>query len=81
MRRAYDSIQHNSIESPLLRLPLEIREPIWSVVLGERLLHLAYNNSDISDADSGEDGGEPVYPWVAIFCLSKHFEQEIYRLS
>jgi hypothetical protein len=80
MLRAYDSIQHNSIESPLLRLPLEIRELIWSMVLGERLLHLAYN-SDISDVDSGEGEGKPAYPWVAIFCLSKHSEHELYRLS
>ena len=50
------------------------------MVLGEKLLHLAYN-SDISDVDSDEGEDKPAYPWIAIFCLSKHSEHELYQLS
>ena len=35
-------IKQNALASPLLRLPLEIRNKIWSEVLGNRLVHLRY---------------------------------------
>ena len=35
-----NSTKRNSLKSPLLRLPLEIRNKIWSEVLGDRLVHL-----------------------------------------
>lgn len=34
------SIAQNAASSPLLRLPLEIRNKIWAAVLGDRLIHL-----------------------------------------
>ncbi|KAL8916912.1 MAG: hypothetical protein Q9208_008276 [Pyrenodesmia sp. 3 TL-2023] len=37
------TIARNAITSPLLRLPLELREQIWTHVLGERLIHLKYD--------------------------------------
>lgn len=37
------------MSSPLLRLPLEIRNKIWSEVLGDRLVHLRYLGDDIRD--------------------------------
>jgi hypothetical protein len=35
-----NSIQRNNTESGLLRLPVEIRERIWAMVLGGGLIHV-----------------------------------------
>lgn len=37
------------MSSPLLRLPLEIRNKIWSEVLGDRLVHLRYLGDNIME--------------------------------
>lgn len=48
-------IKGNALTSPLLRLPLEIRNKIWSDVLGDRLIHLRYlydHTVDFATSDS-----------------------------
>ncbi|KAI4250324.1 MAG: hypothetical protein LQ352_005377 [Teloschistes flavicans] len=45
-------ITRNATDSPLLRLPLEIRNKIWTEVLGDRLVHIDYYEDDSSfDSD------------------------------
>lgn len=38
----YRSIVRNASNSPLLQLPLEVRNQIWAEVLGDRLVHVKY---------------------------------------
>lgn len=40
------SIERNTTTFPFFRLPLEIREKIHGLVLGDRLIHLKYLNDD-----------------------------------
>lgn len=49
------SIKGNALTSPLLRLPLEIRNKIWSEVLGDRLVHLRYLYDDDHDFETNEE--------------------------
>jgi len=35
-------IERNETESPLLKLPAEIREQIWSALLGDRVIHVSH---------------------------------------
>lgn len=53
--RSNYSIKQNALTSPLLRLPLEIRNKIWSEVLGERLIHLQYFYDDEVSFETNED--------------------------
>ncbi|CAD6582110.1 MAG: hypothetical protein ASARMPREDX12_000758 [Alectoria sarmentosa] len=48
-------IKGNALTSPLLRLPLEIRNKIWSEVLGDRLVHLRYLYDDDHDFETNEE--------------------------
>ncbi|KAL8670980.1 MAG: hypothetical protein Q9168_004494 [Polycauliona sp. 1 TL-2023] len=50
-------IERNAITSPLLRLPRELRDRIWTEVLGGRLVHLEYKyfEEDMDSDDSEED--------------------------
>ncbi|KAL8787814.1 MAG: hypothetical protein Q9213_002001 [Squamulea squamosa] len=50
-------IVRNASTSPLLRLPPELRNRIWTEVLGKRLIHLSHIRSDNSsdDESSGDD--------------------------
>lgn len=71
-------IQRNSTESPLLRSPVEIRERIWSLVLGGGLLHVAFQ--PLMQCGSGlcafYQGGENKVPiWSANYCTLKGSEQ------
>jgi hypothetical protein len=64
------------MESPLLRLPVEIRERIWSMVLGGGLLHLKFESPFIYDSETDEllsTRSKPV--WSANYCLLKDAEQ------
>ncbi|KAI4250323.1 MAG: hypothetical protein LQ352_005376 [Teloschistes flavicans] len=45
------SFERNASSSPLLRLPREIRDKIWTEVLGDRLIHF-YMERDSSDTES-----------------------------
>lgn len=49
------SIARNASDSPLLRLPFEIRNKIWIEVLGERLIHLDCRPDIESDSDTDEE--------------------------
>lgn len=48
------SIARNASTSPLLTLPLEIRNKIWTEVLGDRLIHLDYFYDDDFDFEDNE---------------------------
>ncbi len=37
-----NSIARNASQSPLLQVPLEIRNQVWESVLGDRLIHMEY---------------------------------------
>ncbi|KAL8846645.1 MAG: hypothetical protein Q9221_008285 [Calogaya cf. arnoldii] len=60
-------IERNARESPLLRLPSELRDKIWGEVLGGELVHLDYQryfeyddfNCGLSEAESEESEKEP----------------------
>ena len=49
------SINQNALTSPLLRLPLEIRNNIWSEVLGNRLIHVRYLYDDELSFETNEE--------------------------
>ena len=49
------SINQNALTSPLLRLPLEIRNNIWSEVLGNRLIHVRYLYDDELSFEANEE--------------------------
>jgi hypothetical protein len=74
-------IQRNSTESPLLRSAIEIRERVWSLVLGGGLLHLEFgpltqHESGLDDfygEDQGKELGEPA--WSANYCTLQDFEE------
>ena len=53
--RSRYSIKQNALTSPLLRLPLEIRNRIWSEVLGDRLIHLWYLYDDEVSFETNEE--------------------------
>ncbi|CAO1598320.1 hypothetical protein XANCAGTX0491_002089 [Xanthoria calcicola] len=66
-------IRRNASQSPLLKLPLEIRNQIWIEVLGHQLVHLfqpfdTYSD-DGTDSDDSDDNrtrestGRPQIPW------------------
>ncbi|KAL8996356.1 MAG: hypothetical protein Q9169_004122 [Polycauliona sp. 2 TL-2023] len=56
-----DRIKRNATSSPLLTLPAELRDRIWTEVLGSRLIHieyhrsLPYNGTDQDSSDSNSD--------------------------
>ncbi|KAL8662428.1 MAG: hypothetical protein Q9202_004749 [Teloschistes flavicans] len=61
------SFERNASSSPLLRLPREIRDKIWTEVLGDRLIHF-YMERDSSDTESQnnhdyEADEGPRYEW------------------
>ncbi|KAL8888449.1 MAG: hypothetical protein Q9215_004127 [Flavoplaca cf. flavocitrina] len=62
----------NATTSPLLRLPPEIREKIWTEVLGGRLIHLDYNyfddELDFDDSDRLYEWSFNRSPWRHIVC-------------
>ncbi|KAL9639095.1 MAG: hypothetical protein Q9204_001244 [Flavoplaca sp. TL-2023a] len=62
----------NATTSPLLRLPREIRDMIWTGVLGGRLIHLEYNYFDHEmEFDDFEISYELAFnriPWRHIVC-------------
>src|SRR5271168_1546429 len=74
-------IQRNSTESPLLRLPVEIRERIWSLILGGGLLHVAFEpliqyGSDLDDFyRGGKNKVLATLTWSANYCTLKGSEQ------
>ena len=71
-------IQRNSTVSPLLRLPLEIRERIWSMVLGGGLLHVRFEalHDYFSDDSEKEMVLSPnLKVWSAKYCTVKDSTQ------
>lgn len=62
----------NQLNSPLLRLPLELRNRIWREVLGESLIHLKYDSQDheldFEDHDSIYHSTFQRRPWRHIVC-------------
>ncbi|KAF2663786.1 hypothetical protein BT63DRAFT_483959 [Microthyrium microscopicum] len=77
-------IQRNSTESPLLRLPLEIRERVWAHVFNDgRLLHIKQLD-DRDEPPSGDDWmerGVQYYGWHNVYCLSQHSSRDTYENS
>ena len=71
---SFNRIKRNSEESPLLRLPEEIKGKIWSMVLGGGLLHVGCkvsrsNRSGVSQDDlDGEDEPDDEAVWSAKYC-------------
>ncbi|KAL8833126.1 MAG: hypothetical protein Q9170_004484 [Blastenia crenularia] len=47
-------VKRNATSSPLLRLPIEIRNKIWTEVLGGRLIHVAYFLAHTKDFEANE---------------------------
>lgn len=66
------SIKRNASSSPLLRLPAELRDRIWTEVLGERLIHLDYKYfDDEMEFDDFDDSYEHCFgrsPWRHVVC-------------
>ena len=74
----WQSIKRNALESPLLKLPTEIRDQVWKLVLGNSLFHVkfipalrSYAKSKSQQAHTG---------WVHIICVAQRFEIEDYEL-
>ncbi|KAL8869496.1 MAG: hypothetical protein Q9174_004232 [Haloplaca sp. 1 TL-2023] len=65
-------MSQNATTSPLLRLPAEIRDKIWTEVLGGRLIHLDYHymddTMDFDDYDSFYMTHHGYSPWKHIVC-------------
>ena len=57
------SIARNATTSPLLKLPTEIREQIWTEVLGNNLIHLKYlyEDDDLYDDDVDFETNESLH--------------------
>jgi hypothetical protein len=69
--------RRNATESPLLRLPSELRHRIWSLVLGERVVHIRTTPSPLQ-YESGRKKGE----WCILEgreCACPFTEKEIYE--
>ena len=60
------SIARNATTSPLLTLPTEIREHIWTAVLGNSLIHLDYENYDELSFKKNESLNP--HPWRHLIC-------------
>lgn len=67
-----DSIARNASCSPLLRIPLEIRNKIWTLLLGDRLIHLDY--LDLDSASASED--KSLRSWSDFVCPCDRPENE-----
>lgn len=89
-----NSVTRNQIESPLLKLPAEIRQKIWSALLGDHVIHVAHRRrdhfySDPCEVDFDEDGEYTTPPTCACFfgqpewrhgvCASERTEVEQYN--
>ncbi|KAL8676883.1 MAG: hypothetical protein Q9186_006637 [Xanthomendoza sp. 1 TL-2023] len=65
-------MKQNGQDSPLLRLPPELRDKIWREVLGDRLIHLEYKYFDYDlDFDDHDDVYRMTFhesPWRHIVC-------------
>lgn len=68
-----NSVARNASCSPLLRMPLEIRNKMWALVLGDRLIHLQY--LDMNSASKGQD--EKKQCWSNIVCKRDCPENEM----
>ncbi|KAL8847952.1 MAG: hypothetical protein Q9221_007017 [Calogaya cf. arnoldii] len=67
------TIKRNATTSPLLRLPPEFRDKIWTEVLGERVIHLEYKYfcDDDMDFDEFDEDYQSCFgrsPWRHIVC-------------
>ena len=64
------SINRNSKNSPLLRLPLEIRQRIWKHTVGNRFLHVQQQEVEWELRD-GEDDVDlcPKVSWTTNYCV------------
>ncbi|KAF8859281.1 hypothetical protein BDZ45DRAFT_364360 [Acephala macrosclerotiorum] len=72
-------IKRNATTSPLLKLPLELRQRIWGYVLGHQLVHLTEEPFNLKY-------GNVVSPdrrwrWFHTVCQSTTTEREAYELS
>ncbi|KAI4228010.1 MAG: hypothetical protein L6R36_001944 [Xanthoria steineri] len=70
--RSVELIEQNASSSPLLRLPAELRDRIWTEVLGDRLVHLDYKYFDdeltFDDFDYMYQSHFDRSPWRHIVC-------------
>ena len=63
----------NASCSPLLQLPLEVRNKIWASLLGDRLLHLEYGSMNL--ASTTQD--EYLRSWSSTVCQYDRPEDEV----
>lgn len=63
--------RHSVSESPLLRLPIEIREVIWALVLGHHVLHV----------ETYHDFARKIDRWVTTCCLCPYTADQIFERS
>jgi len=69
--RIKESIRQNATSSPLLRLPLELRQRIWEYVLGHQLIHISRDEYMRNNRCR----------WFHTVCESAITEPEAYELS
>ena len=67
------SLVRNASRSPLLQLPLEIRDKIWAALLGNRLIHFEYVDGD--SASASPDGC--LRSWHSTVCQYDCPENEV----
>ena len=67
------SLVRNASCSPLLQLPLEIRNKIWASLLGDRLIHFEYVNMD----SAGARPDECLRSWHSTVCQYDRPENEV----
>ncbi|KAF2663787.1 hypothetical protein BT63DRAFT_430057 [Microthyrium microscopicum] len=74
-------VKRNSIESPLLRLPIELRHRIWKYVFDDgRILHIKHPNEEHDN--SRKSKRVIVYgPWQNVFCASRENPVDMYEKS
>ncbi|CAD6571180.1 MAG: hypothetical protein ASARMPREDX12_004156 [Alectoria sarmentosa] len=70
----HNSITRNASCSPLLRLPLEVRDKIWTALLGDRLIHLEYLN--MKPASTGDKERQN---WRHVVCKHNCPEKEVVK--
>lgn len=78
----YGRIARNTNDCPLFRLPLELRNKIWRLVLGDRLIHIDYKNQSMNSVDQKEtirDGWRFCSPWRHAVSQGDGLEDQLER--
>ncbi|KAF1981466.1 hypothetical protein K402DRAFT_467555 [Aulographum hederae CBS 113979] len=76
-------IIQNSEKSPLFRLPQELRDEIWALVIGNVTLHVEFEEdpglSDLMAALKKTDYDAPEFGWSTMVCQCRYSHQSLFE--